>query len=782
MDEIEAGPPVWSAAMLGRPYTALAYLEPAYLPAFVWQPGLRVLVPMGKANALRMAVLMRTNILGYRPEKLKQICWPLEKEPVIDPDYLEMLENLASRQLTTPGKVLSSVLPGAFRKIPYGWLDPVRKKKIPFVFFEKDPQIISEISELWMTERLHLDFGPARIDPCYKVCKEPPWAIRPRASLQWAVMDLLWEQKAMRRSKITAALGQGANKSLQSLLDKKLIELVQDEKQDMTCSLADPGKEYELTRDQKDAMSKLLPWLEQKKPAAVMLHGITGSGKSVIYLNLAKNCLQQGRSAILLAPEIAIARQLHHQTVQFLPGVPVFLHHGYKSDRNKEKTFLKIRQSTSPLILVGTRSALFMPVKNIGLIVLDEEHDESFKQDQQLIYQAKEISFYLSERDNGLLILGSATPDIKTYHAATQGHIQMVHMSRRIGSSTLPKVTFVDLKKEPPEFGSLSAGCYQALKETLDRGEQAIIMHNRRGYSPILMCLECSETARCRACKVSLTYHKKRNRLVCHYCGISASYPPICEQCRSSEFVPLGQGTEKVEEYLSRHLSRTEVLRLDSDSARYSGRSEDILERFASGRAKILVGTQMLSKGHSFPNVTLAIVPDADLGLGLPDYRSTERIFQLLVQLSGRAGRGSKPGRVFIQTRNPDHFCWQYVINNDYQGFFNQELNRRKTYGYPPFLKLGLIRFSFPSNWSYKDKFMSAIRQKKPELVRNNGLILLGPAPALLSRLKNRERHHFLIKSTDWNSIRKAYVELKPLFERHRELRVSLDLDPVNML
>ena len=779
---IEAGPSVWSVAVLGRPHKVLAYLEPAYLPARVWQPGLRVLVPFGRADALRVAVLMRTNHVRYRAEKLKQILWPLEKEPVINPDYLEMLENLASRQLITPGKVLSYVLPKALRKIPHGWVDLNRKKKIPFVFFENDPKIISEVSELWMTDRLHLDFGTARIDPCYKVCKGPPWSIRPGASLQWAVMDLLWEQRAMLRSKITSALGQGANKSLKSLLDKKLIEQVQDEKQNLNCSLDVPGKEYELTQDQKDVLSGLIPRLEQKKPAAIMLHGITGSGKSVVYLNLVKNCLRQGRSAIILAPEIAIARQLYHQTVQFLPGVPVFLQHGNKSDKNKEKNFLEISRSRSPLVMVGTRSALFMPVKNIGLIVLDEEHDESFKQDQQLIYQAKEISYYLSGRDNGLLVLGSATPDIKTYHAALQGRIQMAHMSRRIGSSTLPEVTFVDLKKEPPAFGPLSAGCYRALEETLDRGEQAIIMHNRRGYTPILMCVECSETARCAGCKVSLTYHKKRNRLVCHYCGISVSYPPICEQCRSSEFIPLGQGTEKVEEYLSRHLPRIEVLRLDSDTSRQSGHSEEILEKFASGRAQVLVGTQMLSKGHSFPDVTLAIVPDADLGLGLPDYRSTERIFQLLVQLSGRAGRGSKPGRVFIQTRNPDHFCWQYIMNNDYQGFFNQELKRRKTYSYPPFIKLGLIRFSFPSSWSHKDKLMSALRQKKPELVRNNGLTLLGPAPALLSRLKNRERHHLLIKSTDWNSIRRAYTELQPIFEKHRELRVSLDLDPVNML
>ncbi len=770
--------PVWSVAILCQPYSSLSYTLPSYLPMHVWHPGMRVLVPMGQSNKLCCAVLERSVASSLTEKKLKSIFWPLEKDAILSTDYLEMLEKVAARQLTTLGRVLASVLPASLRRVPDGWRDR-KNKKISFSSGWGSRQFLSRLAEFWMQGELDVKKSVSE-EPVLTVSREPPWPIRPQARVQWAVMDLLYAHGPRTASGVRAELGQGCGKALQKLKDKGLVCPCNPGEEPERKS-QEAGQEFCFSPEQNEALKRLSPMLQEGFQSC-LLHGITGSGKTLVYLDLARRSLEMGRSAVILAPEIAIARQLYQQARRYLPGAAIYLHHGSKGPRSKEKTFLELSFQKKPVLLIGTRSALFMPVQDTGLIVLDEEHDESFKQDQNLIYQAKEIAWYLADREDSLLVLGSATPDVKTFHAAQAGHVSLVKMQSRIGKSALPEVEFVDLKKDPAVFGSLAKTCAEALKETVKLGEQAVIMHNRRGYSPVLMCESCSETVKCASCQVGLTYHKKRNRMVCHYCGISVSFPPTCGHCRGSEFIPVGQGTEKVEEFLARHLPDTPVLRLDRDSTGSPGRAEKILEDFAAGQAQVLVGTQMLSKGHSFPEVTLAIVLDGDLGLGLPDYRSTERIFQLLVQLSGRSGRGEKPGRVFIQTRNPGHFCWQYIRDCDYKGFFEQEISRRQKFGYPPFVRLGLIRFSFPDIWEGKADFLAGLRERAKQAAADNGVTMLGPAPAVLSRLKNRERHQFLVKSRDWAGIKQAYLELRPLFDRYRQVRASLDLDPLNML
>ncbi len=740
---------------------------------------MRVLVPMGRVNKLCCAVLERSIPASCSEKQLKPIFWPLEKEPLLNPDYLEMLEKVAARQLTTLARVLAFVIPALLRRVPDGWRDE-KNSIIPFSRGWGREEVLFRLAERWTQGRL--DTGVSRREGfLVAAAKEPPWPIRPQARVQWAVMDLLYAHGPMPGAGIRAELGQGSGKALKALLDKGLARYCSREEEEERGKYEVFGQGFCFSPGQQKALELLGPKL-QEGFRACLLHGITGSGKSLVYLELARQCLEMGRSAIILAPEIAIARNLYQQACSYLSRARVFLHHGSKSPRSKEKFFVELCSGKSPILLVGTRSALFMPVQDAGLIVLDEEHDESFKQDQSIIYQAKEVAWYLAARDNALLVLGSATPDVKTYYAAGKGQVKLVEMQHRIGTSSLPEVEFVDLKEEPAVFGALAKTCAESLQETVKRGEQAVIMHNRRGYSPVLMCKACSETVKCQSCRVGLTYHKKRNRMVCHYCGISISFPPICGHCRGSEFIPVGQGTEKVEEFLTRHLPETTVLRLDRDSTRSPGKSEKILQAFASGEAQVLVGTQMLSKGHSFPEVTLAIVLDGDLGLGLPDYRSTERVFQLLVQLSGRSGRGEKPGKVYIQTRNPQHFCWQYIRDCNYKGFFEQEISRRQKFGYPPFVKLGMIRFSFPDTWNGSADFLAGLRQRAKQAAAAHGVKLLGPAPAVLSRLKNRERYQFLVKAGDWSGIKKAYLEMYPLFQHHRQVRVSLDLDPLNML
>ncbi|MFW5730809.1 MAG: replication restart helicase PriA, partial [Desulfonatronovibrionaceae bacterium] len=737
---------LWSVALLSPPYKSFTYKQPAYFQDDAWQPGLRVMVPVGRGDKLIIGVL--ENFLGLDPvDRLKAIHWPLERKPLIDPEFLQMIVRLSSRQAVETGKILARVLPASLKSCGalLGHKDQPGGVTLPAC--GQDPAELARLATAWQSGTLNFA-RPRRVKrKIASVVMEPPWPIPPNAKLQWRIMDTLWEQGDMPVAGLRTLLGPSAASSLKSLAAKGLIAL-QEECAAKAQALSRAGdRGHELSADQTLALERLSPLALDRKFHPVVLHGITGSGKTLVYLELAGKVMHQGRSAIILAPEIAIAGRIFAEARQKFGNADVFLHHGLKAPAEKEKLFETLGTRDRPYLLAGTRSALFMPLKNIGLMVVDEEHDESYKQDQGVIYQAKEIAHYLADRDKSLLVLGSATPDIKTFYAARQNRIGLVSMDSRVGQSRLPSVNFVDLKSCPPVHGPLSAVAFNALKEVLDRGEQAIIMHNRRGYSPVIMCSSCSETARCSQCQVSLTYHKNRHRLVCHYCGKSLPFSIVCSNCRSSDFVTVGQGTEKVEEFLKRRLSDVRVLRLDRDSARNPARTQEILSDFADNKAQVLVGTQMLSKGHTFPNVTLGLVLDGDLGLGMPDYRASERIFQLLVQLSGRSGRGQKPGRVLIQTRNPDHYCWRYVQNCDYAGFFDQEISRRRLFKYPPFVRLGLIRLSFPSDWERQEAFLDELKRNLSGLDKAAGATVMGPAPAPLSRLKNRDRYHLLIKA-----------------------------------
>jgi primosomal protein N' (replication factor Y) (superfamily II helicase) len=313
-------------------------------------------------------------------------------------------------------------------------------------------------------------------------------------------------------------------------------------------------------------------------------------------------------------------------------------------------------------------------------------------------------------------------------------------------------------------------------------GEQVIILHNRRGYSPVLYCERCSEPVKCPHCQVSMTLHKRRELLLCHYCGYSLLFPLSCPGCKGNEFLPLGAGTERLEEFLRDDLPRgTRILRLDRDTSRRAGSMQETLAAFARQEAQILVGTQMLSKGHHFPGVTLVVVVDGDLGLNLPDYRATERSFQMLVQVAGRAGRGEKNGHVLIQTRNPGHYCWQFVRENDYEGFFTREIALRQAMAYPPFVKLALVRISMPLDQP-EAELLSAFGSRMRTVCPAAGVRLLGPAPAPLSVLRGRKRFQCLLKANTWPAIRGVYVEMRKMLAKEKNVRISVDLDPMDML
>ncbi|MEF8889511.1 MAG: primosomal protein N', partial [Desulfohalobiaceae bacterium] len=378
---------------------------------------------------------------------------------------------------------------------------------------------------------------------------------------------------------------------------------------------------------------------------------------------------------------------------------------------------------------------------------------------------------------------GSATPDIRTYHAARTGHFPLLRLKKRVGGQELPRVETVDLSNDTPQEGPFSKQASEALRRCLECGEQAIVLLNRRGYAPLVYCLVCGRVIHCDYCQVGMTYHKSLERVVCHYCGEVKPFPLACPDCGGHQYVPLLEGTEQIEEYLSAFLpAESGVLRLDRDSTRKKGSLQNILEGFASHRAQVLVGTQMCSKGHNFPGVSLVVVLDGDIGLNLPDYRATERTFQLLHQVAGRAGRGETPGRVMIQTRAPEHYCWRYIRENDFEGFYQTEIELRRKRRYPPFVRMGLLRMSYPVTQSDGQERVREIAERIKKVAGKAGIQVLGPAPAPLRQLRGRMRHQCLIKAPDRASIRSL---CKPLFTSSRNssgLRLSLDLDPVQML
>ena len=780
-----------TVALLTPPFASLTYAVPEWLAGFAWCPGLRVAVPLGR-GMLRIGVVLGDGSPLPEGVTARPMLWPLEKEPLLPSGHMEMVRQLALRQAVTPGQILAMVLPAGLRVTQMRLRTMEAQGKAQIRLLKDLPklpvEVLAALGEAWMRGGAEL-LGPREDAAASELCVlrcDPPWAVRPTATRQIELLEFLLEHGAVSRREVLRQMGQGVAPALESLLKNGLIGLQCLEagcaEEETGCNLLPPASEalFALSEAQETALASFRADLDAGNPASHLLFGVTGSGKTAVYMELAKECLRRGRSMLLLAPEVALALKLRRDASLALPDVPLYFFHGYQSAALREKTFRELAKRREPCLVVGTRSALFLPLPSLGAVVLDEEHDSSFKQDEGLTYQAKEVAWFRIAQAKGLLVLGSATPDLKTFYAVREAKIPVSTLPARVGGGTLPSIRLVDIRSMNCVESILAPETLSALKQTVEQGDQAVVLLNRRGYAPLMYCIDCGKVARCPHCDIGLTYHKGRERLVCHYCGYSVPFPSPCPSCKGLHFHPMGQGTERVEEYIGTLLPPGgRVLRLDRDSTRRPGRMEEILESFARQEAQVLVGTQMLSKGHHFPHVTLAVVADGDIGLNLPDYRAAERTFQLLVQSSGRAGRGEKPGQVIIQTRDVNHYCWQYVKNGDYEGFYDYEIALRKRRRYPPFINLALLRISYPMDWADGPTQLARITA----LLRSEskGVTVLGPAPAPLPLLRGRRRFQCLLKAGDWQSIRALYAVLLPLASPPN-LRISLDIDPVNML
>lgn len=769
-------------SLLSPPWNTLSWLPCPDFPLEFWRPGLRVLVPLG-GGSLRVGII--TQIGEADPSSsihYKTIVWPLEKAPLLDGITLAMILELAKRQAVTPGFIMGHLLPAGLRN--------------PAIKFQAGKNRISarQLSVLRNGERKRaiVDFLAGVITPVWRkgknagvitLCCEPPWQIRPAAARQRRVLDELWQCGPLDSGEISKRLGVNALPFIKKLLEAGFVR-------ENDCATAEEefiepaSAVLDLNESQKKALRELTSILNSPKGGIRLLFGVTGSGKTAVYQEVAKKCLANGKSVLILAPEVALALKLFKDFQAAMPGVEIFFYHGYQDPGKREKTWLAIANSEKPCLAIGTRSAIFLPFRNIGCVIMDEEHDSSYKQDEVFAYHARDLAWYRMAAAGGLLLLGSATPDVRIFCASETSLIGRLELPGRIMGKALPPVEIVDIGKGAlmgPDGSLLGKKSLEALRNCANSGEQAVILLNRRGYAPMIYCQECGKTMRCPNCAIGLAYHKDIGRLVCHYCGYSIDYPSPCPDCGKMKYLSIGEGTERLAERLE-SVAGTRILRLDRDNTRTPGKIENILAAFASGQSPFLAGTQMLSKGHHFPNVTLAVVADADIGLNMPDYRAAEKTFQLLVQASGRAGRGEKPGRVIIQTRTPEHYCWKYIRNYDYRGFYEEEMKRRKKFNYPPFVKLGLIRFSFALEDSRAMEMIANAGKILVEKAASLNVRFYGPSAAPIAYLRGRRRYQCLLKSDNWPAIREIYFEALKLLEKNGDMRVFLDLDPVNML
>jgi primosomal protein N' (replication factor Y) len=515
-----------------------------------------------------------------------------------------------------------------------------------------------------------------------------------------------------------------------------------------------------------------------------LLHGITGSGKTEVYLRVIAEARARGQGALMLVPEIALTPQLVSRfRARF--GDEIAVLHSELDERDRDSAWHALRSGRVQLV-IGARSALFAPVDKLGVLIVDEEHDASFKQEEGFRYQARDMALLRAHRASAVCVLGSATPSLESYQLAQDGRLHYLQLPERATAHELPPIELVDLKRQrggPTSAYSLSAPLVAALREGMARHEQAILFLNRRGFAPSMRCEGCSELLECPACSVTLTKHRRAQLLRCHYCDFSMPADGACLRCGSRALTELGLGTERLEQELREVFPDARVARLDRDTAAADGVSA-AMDRLKRGEVDILVGTQMVTKGHDVPSVTVVGVILAEQSLGFPDFRAPERTFQLLTQVAGRAGRGDRPGRVFFQTYQVEHTAIVHARSHDYLGFCREELAVRREHRYPPFARLAAVRVDAGSDGhAQRSAHELAALAKQHPLVRNRSVEVLGPAPAPIERLRGRYRYRFLLRSKERAALRSVASALaRRIDEGMGPARASIDIDPVSML
>ena len=570
-----------------------------------------------------------------------------------------------------------------------------------------------------------------------------------------------------------------ASTAARSLARKQLVRLTIEAMAENHGPIRSP---HALNPQQQAAFDGIRAALDSQKYRTFLLQGVTGSGKTEVYLNAIEATLALGRSALMLVPEIGLTPAVAGQFYQRSPKRVAILHSAF-NDNERAQEWRRIR-SGEAAVVVATRSGVFAPVSNLGLIIVDEEHDQSYKQQETPRYHGRDVAVMRAHQAGAVVVLGSATPSLESRYNTESGKYTLLELTQRIERRPMPQVELIDMRQEFLEtrkHATFSRALIDAVTARLDNGEQSMLLLNRRGFSSFVACRACGERVECANCSVTLTYHRRDRRMLCHYCNYSERVPERCPKCDSEYIQFMGLGSERVESELNGAFPKARIARLDRDAINGKRDYETILAGFRDGDYDILVGTQMIAKGHDIPNVTLVGIVSADVGLGLPDFRAAERTFQLLTQAGGRAGRGETPGIVLIQTINPDHYAIQCAAAQDYQAFYEKEIHFRRALNYPPFAALAniIVQGRDEEEALSRSAALGRVLQPSPE-----GIRVMGPAAAAMARIKNEYRFQMLLKSATRKRLNQVLGDLRRFAaaEKWNPTSLVIDVDPMTLL
>jgi len=717
----------------------------------VAQLGSRLIVPFGKRKLTGFAVEFYDELpadSGLEDSAIKDAIELVDEEPLITQEILKLTQWTADYYMASWGEVLKASLPAGIDPSGENFIKPKRRKSVRLIStLEDDTRLTPQQTRAVETLR---QYGGEMLFT----------ALQEGADVGGATINSLTRRK---------------------IVEIKVVEVLRDPLVD--ASLPKPD-DFILSGEQSTALESIGDALSAGGYKTFLLHGVTGSGKTEVYIRAMKTALAAGRSAMMLVPEIALtpifARRLRSVFGSRLAILHSNLSHGERYDE-----WRRIHRGDASVV-IGTRSAVFAPLENIGLIVVDEEHDSSYRQHEYPFYHARDVAIMRANSAGAVIVLGSATPAMETFYNARRGKYEYLVLPDRIGKRPMAVTEVVDMREVFKKAGkdvAFSPRMLETIEETHAKGEQSIILLNRRGFSQFVLCRSCGETLRCKNCDITLTYHKRESRLICHYCNYRVAVPDVCPFCKSEYLYFVGEGTEQIENILNKRFPNLRIARIDRDTMSRRRELEKILLAFSRHEIDMLVGTQMLAKGHDFPNVTLVGVVSVDLGLGLPDLRSAERTFQLLTQVSGRAGRGSLPGQVLIQTYYPEHYAIRHAREQDYSGFYEEEIRYRERLGYPPFFSLASILIHHKDN-KRAEATGKALRSALDVANADRSIRITGPAPASLSRLKGEHRLQILMRSVNRRKLREVLdAAMSDAKQRSADMRsVNIEIDPMSML